>query len=432
MPWLLSFLVAALSGILGLFSSGFVAAAYANWYHVSTREGAAGFFVVGMALLGGIAGFIVGLVSSRVVAAPSFGKVIACSSGVVLGIAGLAALLLYVLADIPPRIDGDELRLEVEIRLPAGYAKPDGKPEFTLGSVINHTQRASESGELKVNAARLENGRWIITAEVQLFTTRGLRSIGARLDEKDIAGFIVPLPARPGKAHEQWSEWGPRPPAGSPPWPDTEPSYRFRVQRIPPPPPPPTMGEIEAREEAETQAEFDAIAPDAPLAVWIPYTPPWQNETRRLAAIQRVASRPGLVDEIGALALDPDPRQAEAALRLISHLPQPSADLIPSVIAAGRDIIARIRKFNATTPEQDPGFEGAADVSIRFSSWMEAVRTLREKCGGDFTPELREILELSRVRTNSHAMRADVLRVASYYMKTWTGLEPLPGDPPPR
>jgi hypothetical protein len=29
-------------------------------------------------------------------------------------------------------------------------------------------------------------------------------------------------------------------------------------------------------------------------------------------------------------------------------------------------------------------------------------------------------------------MRTDVLRVASYYMHKWTGLEPLPSDPKPR
>ena len=29
-------------------------------------------------------------------------------------------------------------------------------------------------------------------------------------------------------------------------------------------------------------------------------------------------------------------------------------------------------------------------------------------------------------------MQQDVRRVASYYLKTWVGVEPLPGDPPPR
>jgi len=56
---------------------------------------------------------------------------------------------------------------------------------------------------------------------------------------------------------------------------------------------------------------------------------------------------------------------------------------------------------------------------------------LREKNGGDFTPELKTILELSRVRKESRSMRVDVCRVASYYLHEWAGIEPLPGDPKP-
>jgi hypothetical protein len=100
--------------------------------------------------------------------------------------------------------------------------------------------------------------------------------------------------------------------------------------------------------------------------------------------------------------------------------------------AVGRDLAERIRRFNASKPEDDPSYEGAADVSVRFSPWLDAARNLRERCGADFAPELKEILELSRVRTDSQAMRGDVVRVASYWMQQWTGLAPLPTDPPPR
>jgi hypothetical protein len=63
---------------------------------------------------------------------------------------------------------------------------------------------------------------------------------------------------------------------------------------------------------------------------------------------------------------------------------------------------------------------------------MSAVRTLRAGAGGDFVPELQEILTLSRVREDSHCLQADVRRVASYYLKEWAGVEPLAGDPKPR
>ena len=63
---------------------------------------------------------------------------------------------------------------------------------------------------------------------------------------------------------------------------------------------------------------------------------------------------------------------------------------------------------------------------------MVATRSLREKCGGDFVPELRTILELSRVRPDSIVLRGDVCRVASFYLREWAGVAPLPTDPPPR
>jgi len=60
------------------------------------------------------------------------------------------------------------------------------------------------------------------------------------------------------------------------------------------------------------------------------------------------------------------------------------------------------------------------------------VQSLREKLRGDFTPQPAEILELSRVRDDSGAIRQDVRRAANYYMHEWAGLEPLASDPKPR
>lgn len=45
-----------------MFGAGTVAGLAVDWYNVSSFEGGAGFFVVGMALVGLIAGFLIGLV----------------------------------------------------------------------------------------------------------------------------------------------------------------------------------------------------------------------------------------------------------------------------------------------------------------------------------------------------------------------------------
>mgnify|MGYP001332570045 CR=1 FL=1 len=42
------------------------------------------------------------------------------------------------------------------------------------------------------------------------------------------------------------------------------------------------------------------------------------------------------------------------------------------------------------------------------------------------------MLELARQRPDSIALRQDVVRVASYYLKEWAGVAPLATDPLPR
>ncbi|MCP5558984.1 MAG: hypothetical protein H7A55_14665 [Verrucomicrobiaceae bacterium] len=435
MPWLPAIGIGILTGIIGLLTSGLVTDCYLVWYHRPNDVGSS-FLVVGMALLGGLLASILGVIVARVMG-PGGWKVFGSSSGLVLAVNGLIATALYLGADIPPTIGGQSLRLEMEIRLPLGHAKPLGKGEFILASAVDGVQKNSQSGELRVDAVRLEDDRWIVPAEAKLFSSRGMRITAATIGDEDIGGFVVPLPKHPGEAYERWSEWYPQSRPGDPPWPNTKSSFRIRVARIPPPSPPPTAQEWAAQRKAMEQAKFDLIPADAPISDLIPYTEPHIAEKRRIGALKRIISRPALVRELSSLMLTDGPydeaaREAAAALHLIGRLDPPSADLIPGVLAAGRDIVARIRKFNASTPEQDPNYEAAADVDIRFNGWMDAVRNLRAKAGGNFLPELREILELSRVRPDSQAMQGDIRRVASYYMKLWGGVEPLPSDPPPR
>jgi hypothetical protein len=238
MNWIVSIFVGLLTGGLSLFIAGLVAVGCIEWYHISGFEGKSGYFMVAIALLGGIAGCVLGFAISRAIGAGSwldFFKGLGISWGVVVLVSGTAAGIACLLADISPKIDGQYLELDVEIKLPVGETNQptqlEGKPSFTLGSVVRHVQRASTEGELKLADSRLESGRWIIPASADVFTMRGLRSISARIGDKTLAAFIIPLPARPGHQFETWSEWGPRPRHGNP-WPDTNPSYRFRVHRI--------------------------------------------------------------------------------------------------------------------------------------------------------------------------------------------------------
>ena len=438
MNWLISIFASLLSGVAGLFLAGFIANACVSWYNIPSREGQSGYFVIFTALLGGIVALIIGLITARVVAAhygSGFGKELGGALAVVLVIAGVAALLCRWFADVPPTIDGEELELEVEFRFPAGpeTAQPptaEGDWGVQLSSLSGHTQRASRMGKINNQSARLEAGRWIVPTRTFIFTTRGKRSISLYHNSQSIGGLLLPLPAHPGRQFETWSDWLPRQQPDGQPWPADKMSYRFRVQKIPPPPPPKSQEEYQAEEDAEKEAAFSAIPTGSPVEAWFPYLAYDQPQTER--ARQIIASRPDLAQELTRLALGTDAELANEALRCIAQLPAPTAEYIAPVEAVGRDIAERIRRFNSTTVEADPHYEGAADVSYRFNGWMEAVRVLREKCGGDFTAELKSILELSRIRKDSHAMQADVCRVASYYLHQWAGIAPLPTDPKPR
>lgn len=438
MNWLTSFLAALISGVAGLFLAGVIANACVSWHHISSREGAAGYYVVFLAIGGGIAGLIIGFIAARIVAAQfgsGFGKELGGALGVVLLLAGVSALLARVFADVPPRIDGRDLNLEVEFRFPSTLPAErsptaQGEWRFRLAALSGQTQRTYRDGKVRTDAARFENGRWVVPVEGYVFTERGRRVISLQRDGKDEGGFLLALPARPGREYLEWSDWLPRQQAGGQPWPADKLSYRYRVQKTVPPAPPQSEVEWKAEQAAAEDAQFVAIPADAPVQTWFPYLAYEQPLTQR--ALQLISSRPNLGDELGKLAVSEDPKLAHDALHCMGLLPAPPRELIPAVQAAGREIAARIIKFNHTSKEQDPDFETAVDPATRFYGWLPAAKALREKCGGDFTPELKTILGLSRVRPESHCMRQDICRVASYYLHEWAGIAPLPTDPQPR
>ena len=236
MRWIASFGIALLTSIAAMFGAGTVAGLAVDWYNVSSFEGGAGFFVVGMALVGLIAGFLIGLVVSRIEASraqPRFIKALGMSAGAVAVLLVVIGGAAWILADIPPQIDGEELFLLTEIRWPAkGAPAPNAlaAPYIRLGALSGSVARKIESGPLFVDDARQEEGRWIVPGALPIFTRRGERLLEFGAADKSIAGFIVPLPRYPGEAQRRWSGWLPSPRAGEPATPDQF-TYRFKVIR---------------------------------------------------------------------------------------------------------------------------------------------------------------------------------------------------------
>jgi hypothetical protein len=239
MSWIASFVVAILTAIVALFCAGTVSALLVDWYRISSFEGGSGFFVIGNALLGGIVGFVVGLIAARVVAGWSHGgfmKGLGVACGVVLVMSLATAGISYFFADIPPTIDGEELFMAVEVRWPAnpkvaGPRDLGGLPYLRIGALSGSVARRMERGPAFVEDVRQEGGRWILPGVVPIFTRRGGRLLDLGVMDKSLAGFLVPLPRNPGQREREWSDWLPHARPGAPPLPDQF-TYRFKVIKV--------------------------------------------------------------------------------------------------------------------------------------------------------------------------------------------------------
>jgi hypothetical protein len=63
---LVALLTAVLSAALALIGAGLVALGCVRWYAVTSFEGASGYFVVGIALVGGVLGCLIGAITAIV------------------------------------------------------------------------------------------------------------------------------------------------------------------------------------------------------------------------------------------------------------------------------------------------------------------------------------------------------------------------------
>lgn len=239
MSWFLSMVVAVITGFVALFVSGFVALLVVDWYRVSSFEGGSGYAVVASALLGSLAGGVIGLVSSRLLAAagrPGFLWSAGAACGVVLATGAVVAAAARLLADVPPELNGQRMLLAVELRWPASGA-PDpaasgGVGRITLGSIgLGRRMRVSNDGPLWLDRATRVEGRWVVPGAVELFTNRGTRLLEANAGDQRLGGFILPLRGSPGREHLEWSDWMPRAKPGAAPLPDQL-TYRYRVVRV--------------------------------------------------------------------------------------------------------------------------------------------------------------------------------------------------------
>jgi hypothetical protein len=287
--------------------------------------------------------------------------------------------------------------------------------------------------QLDVPNAQEIDGRYVVPAKFLLTTSVKRKLLNIYLSPERNLLFPLDFGAKPGPKDFEWSRWiDATYPVGeqAPPAEKTF-AVRYRVSFVKPPPPTLTSEEYAAAAEAEKEAQMQALAPDAPLEAWLVFTRYGVPEARVARAVAAIRARPQFAAEMATLMSSDDAQGSQDALRSLPHMQPPPTELGPAVAAVGSSIAKSLRELK-DDPIADPSYANAALISPQFSAWMEATRALQGKEGIDFVPQLKEIIEPARKHDKSHVLRMDIVRVASYYLQQWGGIEPLPSDPPPR
>ncbi len=329
MSWFTSIFIALVTGAAGAAAAGYVAALAVHWYRIPAREGGSGYFIVLMGLIGLVVGVIAGLVVSRRVAGgaqPGFFKALGYSLLPVLGTIAVIGGAARLRADVPPRLDGEELLLAVEVRWPEGHAtspaEEPGEWRLRLAASSGHVSRINKKGPLWKEDAHLVDGRWVVPGAVEIFTARGDRILDVLPDGVIANGFVIPLPAYPGEKALQWSDWYPHARPGEPPLPDGH-TYRFKVVPRSQPIRADAFGPFEIRTIAES---FDTRAWGDQPATW--------SAAARFAILYR--GQPVVIERRGAVK-DPDtvedPNARYERADAVATIPGPRPALLVQVDA---------------------------------------------------------------------------------------------------
>lgn len=233
--WPVALLVAIVTGIFG----ASLAAPVSDWamqqHHVSNFEGGRGYAVACFwlpvsFLVSCIAGWVVSFLIKR-----SGGIGYLLKQGGALAVVTLlvaaGAGLAYITADHPPLIDGQNLALEIEVRVPAkGRTIEDlKKADFSIALVVSASDRSYS--DMRWAEATQSNEFITVPAWADLNSRNAEREITAGVQDENRQMFNVLRRASP-KIDETWSEWTPPYQRfdGSKPSPEDQYLVRYRVR----------------------------------------------------------------------------------------------------------------------------------------------------------------------------------------------------------
>jgi hypothetical protein len=407
MSWLASIGLAALCALAGSVCGGAIASLCVGWYRVSSFEGRSGYFVVGWALVGGAAAFAIGLVAARVAAAggdgsaasdaasaaanaaagatSAFPRAAALALGAVGSVAVVVLGLCWLMADHAPTLDGAPVELEVEVRVAAQLALPELDTSPATASVHVPGGRMQPFSVLAVEGDTDAAGRRVLRGTVPLATSAAGAQLWVRLGGTNDVFFDLPLRRRFEASDERWSDFAPalRTNVGTPA--HFEARRRLRAE------PDESLAHV-PDPRAERAASFAALAPDAPLASWLPYLFESPEDARTHIVLAHVEAQQL---ELAMLIRSDDARLRDYALQATAYPRVLAPEVVEAVAAEGRLVAERLREFGALAADDPRRAEVLGEAAARFDVWKSVWWGLCERVPLDGRPLLEEIGRLA-------------------------------------
>jgi hypothetical protein len=176
-------------------------------------EGQRGMTVIFLfAPLGIIVGFIVGIVVALSARRPGFigfVKTQGLSILITIGLAIVVSGLCWIAADKPPKINGKNLTLDFELKIPPAIRVPAESAPNNIYASLYASNRDNRLAILDFKSIVRQDGYVIIPGTAELMSHSANRDLLASMgNETGASQFIhLNLPAAPRKEDETWSQW---------------------------------------------------------------------------------------------------------------------------------------------------------------------------------------------------------------------------------
>src|SRR5260370_12887137 len=213
MRFLRAFAIALITAIVGMFLAVFASDYLTKLYHVSDMEGQRGMTVLFLfAPLGIIVGFVVGIVVTLRARGPGFigfAKTQGLSILVTIALATVVSGLCWVAADKPPKINGNNLTLDLELKISPTSRVPSESTPNNIYASLYASNRDNRSALLDFKSNARPDGYVIIPGTAELMSHSADRELLASMgNETGASQFIhLNLAAAPRKENETCSHW---------------------------------------------------------------------------------------------------------------------------------------------------------------------------------------------------------------------------------